>query len=511
MTLEDLIEDIGSFGRFQILITLMVGSPKMLFGWSMVIPVVAGVVPDWWCVPEGQDLNTTMGNSSVYKQCPVANTTCIRVYSDSMVTAVSQWDLVCEKGQVSKTIISLQMTGVMVGVALAGQISDTFGRKKIFFLNIGLHSVFCFIGALSVSWQMYAAVRFLVGMTIGAFLGTSIPHLMEFMGCKWRAVVTALPFWPVGVTLFACFGYLIPNWRYLHVASGVLSAPYLLGWFFVPESMRWLTVKGRLDEAEAVVDLIARHNRRPKPDNTRTRLEEVAKKELAQQEKQKKYTYLDTFHGWKMAKKSILCAFIWLTCSVTYYGVTFGVHSLSGNLFLNIVLLELVEIPGYVSAFWLNNKLGRKWSAFGFLLLAGVAMCGSLGVYLASDRGIIVNVLALVGKFGIGGGWMVMHLFTNEIYPTVIRSLGFGVCQTASRIGGVVAPMLLLMDENNILVPFIVMGGMLMIGCVCLAPLPETKDMPLQDSLRHPGTLGHRSESKTFDLPERCNSETEQI
>ncbi|XP_046339725.2 solute carrier family 22 member 15-like [Haliotis rufescens] len=508
MTLEDLIEDIGSFGRFQILIILIAGTPKMLFGWSMVIPVVAGVVPDWWCVPEGQDLNTTMGNSSVYKQCPVANNTCIRVYSDSMVTAVSQWDLVCEKGQVSKTIASLQMAGVMVGVALAGQISDTFGRKKIFFLNMGLHSVFCFIGALSVSWQMYAAVRFLVGMTIGAFLGTSIPHLMEFMGCKWRAVVTALPLWPVGGILCAFFGYLIPNWRYLHVASGVLSAPFLFGCFFVPESMRWLTVKGRLDEAEAVVDLIARHNGRTKPENTRSRLEDVAKKEL---EKRKTYTYLDTFHGWIMAKKTILCAFIWFTCSVTYYGMMFGVHSLSGDVFLNIILLQLVEIPVYVSTFWLNNKFGRKWTAFGFLLLAGFAMCGSLGVYLASDRGIIVNVLALVGKFGIGGGWMVMYLFTNEIYPTVIRSLGFGVCQTASRIGGVVAPMLLLMDENNILVPFIVMGGMLMISCVCLVLLPETKDTPLQDSLRHPGTLGHRSESKTFDLTERCNSETEQI
>ena len=48
------------------------------------------------------------------------------------------------------------------------------------------------------------------------------------------------------------------------------------------------------------------------------------------------------------------------SCAIVYYGMTFGAQGLSGNLYLNIFLLTIVEVPSFASTFWLLRKcVGR--------------------------------------------------------------------------------------------------------------------------------------------------------
>ena len=65
---------------------------------------------------------------------------------------------------------------------------------------------------------------------------------------KWRYVLTILPTWPIGVSFFAIAAFVLNNWWHLHLAYAIVSAPSLLGWFFVPESVRWLALKGKVKE-----------------------------------------------------------------------------------------------------------------------------------------------------------------------------------------------------------------------------------------------------------------------
>lgn len=78
----------------------------------------------------------------------------------------------------------------------------------------------------------------------------------------------------------------------------------------VPESIRWLAVKGRLDEAEAVVERVASLNGHTKPSNTRQRLQKVADEE-EKAGRGHHYTYLDVYRGRRMVFTTLILNFIW--------------------------------------------------------------------------------------------------------------------------------------------------------------------------------------------------------
>ncbi|XP_041346912.1 solute carrier family 22 member 13-like [Gigantopelta aegis] len=92
--------------------------------------------------------------------------------------------------------------------------------------------------------------------------------------------------------------------------------------------------------------------------------------------------------------------------------------------------------------------------------------------------------MAVLAKAAIGGAWTTMYTYTNELYPTVVRTDGVGVSQIFSRVGGITAPLVLLMDEDNIVVPYVTMGCFIIISAARLFLLPETKGRPLEDTLK---------------------------
>ena len=51
-----------------------------------------------------------------------------------------------------------------------------------------------------------------------------------------------------------------------------------------------------------------------------------------------------------------------------------------------------------------------------------------------------VNALAMTGKFAITCAFAMMYLYTSELYPTSIRTMGLGVCNAMARVAGVFAP-----------------------------------------------------------------------
>ena len=117
-----------------------------------------------------------------------------------------------------------------MGVIIAGQMSDSFGRKKVFFSAALMHSVWNFICPFSVAWEMFAVLRFLIGISGGMILCSSFPYMLEFSEERWRPILTAIPFWPIGVAFVALTAWLLPNWKYLHAIGGAANVPFLIGY-----------------------------------------------------------------------------------------------------------------------------------------------------------------------------------------------------------------------------------------------------------------------------------------
>ncbi|XP_046370194.2 organic cation transporter protein-like [Haliotis rufescens] len=488
MYTDEIIESVGGFGRFQIAMLGMIFGVKMVIAWSMIMMSFAGVAPDWWCTPHGVDpYNVSYRDNTTFQQCHgVDNSSCSYAYSDEMNTVINQWNLVCDKDTVGATLTSIQMIGVMVGAFVGGQSADVIGRKKTYYLSMLLHGVSNLVAAFSVSWQMFATLRFFIGCGIGIYLSTSYPYAMEFVGTKWRSVCSSLPIWTTGVGCMALATWLQPDWYYQHIINAALHIPFFLGWFFVPESLRWLTVQGRLGEAEEVVDQMGRYNRRQKSPNTAQLLKQVAEEEKILRASGTKYTYLDLYKGWSMFRKSVVIQFLWACMSLVYYGLSFGVGTLSGNLYLNIFLMGIVELPGTCLLFLVANKIGRRWTSFVYFGAASISAFAIpvVSIYVDADKqGSIITGLALVCKLGIGVGWGAVQILSSETYPTVIRNLGFGAANTTSRIGGIISPYIFSGKKGDVFVPFMVVGSTMAVCAGLAMLLEETTGRPLGDTM----------------------------
>ncbi|KAK6195566.1 hypothetical protein SNE40_000970 [Patella caerulea] len=481
--LEDLIDNVGSFGKFQWMIVIFVMSPTSIIAMSMLVMAYGGMVPDWWCIPsEGNIIPVNVLNSSsiYYHNCNESSG-CLRVYESYTRTVISKFDLVCDNAWIKPTVTSVQMGGVLVGAFIGGQSGDMFGRKKTIYTAILLHSIFNLIIAFSVNWQMFAALRFLIGGSIGAYLVlSSFP--LEFVGLKRRALVSCLPFWTTGAVFLALASYLIHDWKVLHICIGAFTFPFVFGYMVVPESMRWLATKDRIMEAREVLEKIARFNGTAVPENAEYILRKLAGIERVHNEGGKKYTYIDIYRGWTMFKTSFCLQFSWCTCSMVYYGLSFGISSFSGNFYFNFFLTNIIDMLTFLPVLYLLGKIGRRFTCALSLFTATTACIVTLIVQKVSgvSKSPAITGLSLTAQTFTGTAWAALILLTSESYPTVIRYVGKGGCSVMARIGGILAPFIFNLSSNR-MAPYIIMGVMITVSGICVLLLNETKDSALQD------------------------------
>ncbi|XP_013378671.1 solute carrier family 22 member 15-like [Lingula anatina] len=497
---ERILKDIGSFGRKQIEVFVIVNLCDLMTGWTILIPIFIGAQPHWECpalnntVPWSEWSNTTtvpdwdQGNKSMSRvdACTPDNGVCQGIkYTSEFTSIVTEWNLVCALDEISDIVTTIQMAGIFFGALVISQLSDAFGRKPVWFATMTVNSIVGFCNAFAPRWEIYAAMRFFNGMCAGGLLIVSYVWPIEFVGAKWRVVNGAVGFWQVGNMLLALLAYFIRDWKTLVMVTTPI--PTVLVWFlwrFLPESPRWLAMHGKEQEAEKVLELIARVNKKPTPNF------EAFRKYL-EDEKRKgtttgKYSYWDLFRTPLLTRHTLVLMFAWFVYGATYYGLSLNVKHLPGDIYLNAVLLSSVEVPALAFVVIFSNKLGRRLTMFVTMLIGGLATFSVLFIGLAGkleELGTVVTVLAMVGKLGVTSAWNVGYIYTAELFPTVIRSIGSGAASMAGRIGGVVAPQFTYLDKVSKELPFIVFGVLGLAAAFLGLTLPETKDHHLPDNV----------------------------
>lgn len=100
--------------------------------------------------------------------------------------------------------------------------------------------------------------------------------------------------------------------------------------FVVPESPRWLLVKGRIDEVKQIVEAAAHFNKRDLPSDYETLL-----KPPPQEENSQDFFYL--FKSRYLRRITICFLCIWFTMNLAYYGFILNMNTFGGNVYLNSV------------------------------------------------------------------------------------------------------------------------------------------------------------------------------
>jgi len=378
-------------------------------------------------------------------------------------------------------------------------VSDRFGRKIVLFSSVAGIILSGFISAFVQTFWLFFLLRLVIGIALGG-LSLSIYILAtELVGPKFRALSGTIIWFAFTLTLclIGLQAWLIPDWRVLEI---IISAPYifvLLFWKFVPESIRWLRVNERLEEAEKILHDAARVNGKPKPNVKLSKAETETKCG----------TYADLFRTWPMCKATLIQSYAWFVNGMVYYGISMASDNLGGDMYRDFILTSLVEIPANILVVVLGNKYGRRYTTISTMMLSGVS-CGSVA-FIPGDTDVPGYqwsrvALGMMGKLCITVSFNEIYLWSVELNPTVVRSQGMGVFQITSRLGAASAPWVAQwLTHFHGPLPFLLMGGLAISAAVVSFALSETKDVETAEELPWKDKNVHRKD-KNKEMGE-CN------
>ena len=318
------------------------------------------------------------------------------------------WDLGPEQ---MGWIGSVNSIGMAVGALLFGLWADRVGRKRIFIITLLIFSLASGFSALTTTLGAFLILRFFVGMGLGGELPVASTLVSESVPAKDRGRVIVLleSFWAFGWLIAALISYfVIPSfgWKIALIISA-LPAFYAL----------YLRLK--LPDSPAFS---------PKKAEKRTVIQNVR----------------DVWSK-KYARSTFVLWIVWFTVVFSYYGMFLWLPSvmvMKGfsmiQSFEYVLIMTLAQLPGYYSAAWLIERMGRKFVLVTYLL--GTA-ASALVFGNAETTAMLIGSGILLSFFNLGA-WGALYAYSPEQYPAVIRGTGTGMAAAIGRVGGILGPLL---------------------------------------------------------------------
>ncbi len=334
---------------------------------------------------------------------------------------------------------SASAVGMAIGAAVAGMVSDRWGRKTVVTYTLILFGVASGLSAAAPNFALLLLFRFLTGLGLGGELPAASTLVSEFSPTKIRGrmVVYLESFWAWGWIIAALIAYLlIPvyGWRIGFLLGGVpaIYAAYLRKG--IPESPRYLEQKGQLKEAD---EIVSKMEQQAGIKNTDTFYDRTVK------EAKNSRVMLSELWSKVYIRRTIVLWVLWLGINFGYYGFVLWTPTLLVGKGFSLVkgfeftlIMCIAQLPGYYSAAYLIEKIGRK--AVLAIYLAGTAVAAYLFGHGESVTAILVSGCLLY--FFSLGAWGAVYAYTPEVYPTRVRGSGTGWAAAVGRLGAIAAP-----------------------------------------------------------------------
>jgi MFS family permease len=351
------------------------------------------------------------------------------------------------------------LAGAVIGAMLFGYLTDRLGRRKLFLVTLATYSLATAATALSWNFLSFAFFRLITGLGIGgeyAAINSAVDELIPGSVRGTVDLIVNATFW-VGATagsvaslLLLKGGFMAPNvgWRVAFGVGAALGLGVLVLRLSVPESPRWLMLRGKEDNANGIVgDIEGKVKEKkgdlPKPEDQRLKL------------RVRDHTpWNEIFRNmFKDNLKRSLLALALMVGQSFFFNAVFFTYGLVVNKFYKISARDLPMhlLPFALGSFFgplllgrLFDKIGRKpmiTATYGVsgILLAATVFPFAQGALSAKTLGICFTVIFFVASSAASAA----YLTVSEIFPLEIRALAIAVFYAiGTLIGGVGAPFL---------------------------------------------------------------------
>lgn len=360
-----------------------------------------------------------------------------------------------------------------------------------------LNAIFGCLTAFSPNYTIYVILRILTGFSTGGVGLCAFVLATEPVGPTKRgaAGMSTFYFFSGGIAILATIAYYFREWRELYIASSIPSILFVfLVLPFIPESPRWYLVRGKVTEAMKIMRSIAKTNGRHLPSGAILSLDDDVGNDKHKDELEEKEaitgSILDVLRSPITRIRLYLAVAINFLCSIVYYGLSLNVVNLETNLYLNVTLNAVAEMPAFLITAILLDKFGRKPLSIGTMWFSGI-FCLT-GTLIPDIWKTVKMVCGILGIFGMAGTYNLLFIYTTELFPTTVRNAALGCATQAAQMGAILAPVVVVMGGNF---PFLVFALCGIGGGLFGFYLPETLNKPLYDTLA--GLEEGESESET--------------
>ncbi|XP_004639493.2 solute carrier family 22 member 2 [Octodon degus] len=420
-------------------------------------------------------LSSLPGNGSLLPLSPCQDAW---VYDTPGSSIVTEFNLVCANSWMLDLFQSVVNAGFFIGAVAIGYLADRFGRKICLLVTVLINASSGVLMAISPNYTWMLLFRLIQGLVSKAGWVIGYILITEFVGLSYRRTVGIFyqVAFTVGLLVLAGVAYALPHWRWLQLAVTLPNFCFLLYYWCIPESPRWLISQNKPGKAMKIMKHIAKKNGKPMPASLQGLRadEEVGEKQNP--------SFLDLVRTPQIRKHTLILMYNWFSSSILYQGLIMHIGLAGGNIYLDFFYSALVEFPAAFIIILTIDRVGRRYPWAVSNMVAGVACLAS--VFIPDDLHWLKITIACLGRMGITMAFEMVCLVSAELYPTFIRNLGVLVCSSVCDIGGIFTPFLVyrltdIWQELPLLVFAVV--GFVAGGLVLL--LPETKGKALPETI----------------------------
>lgn len=387
-------------------------------------------------------------------------------------------------------IASIGFVGMAIGATVGGLLADRIGRRSVFALTLLIYGVATGASALVGSLAALLALRFVVGLGLGAELPVASTLISEFAPKKirGRVVVWLEAFWAVGWIAAAIIGTFVvgssdDGWRWglaIGMAPAIFSIAVRWG---MPESVRYLLSAGRVAEAERTVRAFEEAAGLPVPTGTDVATAGPAASDVSPAEPAASEPNASIWSP-ALRRRTIALWTVWFCINFSYYGAFIWIPSLLVDQGFSLVrsfgftlIITVAQLPGYAAAAFLIERWGRRPTLT--LFLVGSA-CAAAWYGTASTEAMIIAAGCTLSFCNLGA-WGALYAIGPELYPTSVRGTGTGAAAGFGRIASIIAPLAVpfLLGAGGPLVLFGVFALAFAIAAAAAWTLPEQRGKPL--------------------------------